>query len=283
MEFVEIPNWEKLYLINIKGEIKNKISGKIIKNSIKSNQYYTRLFDGQKQHSLRVCDLIATTFLQGFCKEIHVLNFKNNNTLDFSPKNLYFQNRLIIIPQEFEIWKDVIGFEGKYKVSNLGNILSLNYKRSKKSRILSPILSNSGYFGINIGTGREDVCFKLIHRLVAIAFLPNPDNLPAVNHIDSNRQNNNLENLEWCTIAYNNQHSYDNTDRASAMKGVIGKNHPLSVSVLQYDILGNFIKEWDCLRDIERELGYNHSLVSACCRGKCEYAYGFIWRYKEII
>ena len=102
-----------------------------------------------------------------------------------------------------EIWRDIKGYEGIYQISNKGRVKSLNYRRTGKEKILKPGKTKPGYLCISLyKKGEKCKCFS-IHRLVAQAFLPNPDNLPIVNHKDENKLNNNVENLEWCNSEYN--------------------------------------------------------------------------------
>lgn len=103
-----------------------------------------------------------------------------------------------------EIWKDIKGYEGKYQVSNLGRIKVLNYKRSGQEHIMAT-KNNKGYCEIRLAKDGKRKDF-IVHRLVAQAFIPNPNNLPQVNHIDENKTNNCVNNLEWCTQAYNNSY-----------------------------------------------------------------------------
>ena len=104
-----------------------------------------------------------------------------------------------------EIWKDVPGYEGLYQVSNLGNVRSLNYRGRGKTRILSPGKDKKGYLHVSLFKDKNRTIVQ-IHRIVAITFIPNPNNLPVVNHKDWNLGNNCVDNLEWCTFVYNSQY-----------------------------------------------------------------------------
>ena len=101
-----------------------------------------------------------------------------------------------------EEWKDIKGYEGIYQISNKGRVKSLNYNRTGKEKIREGTVDNTGYKIISLSKNGKEKKYS-IHRLVAQAFLPNPDNLPVVNHKDENKLNNNVENLEWCTHKYN--------------------------------------------------------------------------------
>lgn len=160
-----------------------------------------------------------------------------------------------------EIWKDIKGYEGLYEVSNLGRIKSL-----KRNKIITPKLIHS-YFSVILYNKKNYRNFR-IHRLVAQAFIPNPNNYPQVNHIDGNKLNNNLENLEWCTQSHNMKEAYR-----------IGLEKPKKIKVNQYDLCGNFIKTWDSIKNIENF--YNNRHISACCKGKRKTVCGYIWRYAE--
>lgn len=112
-----------------------------------------------------------------------------------------------------EIWKDIEGYNGYYQVSNKGNVRAMYFKNNKvfkkQERLLKSVTNknNRVYISLYKDGKRKNI---QIHRLVAIAFIPNPDQLPEVNHIDGNPSNNNANNLEWCTKKYNMQHAYDN-------------------------------------------------------------------------
>jgi hypothetical protein len=162
-----------------------------------------------------------------------------------------------------ESWRDVPGYEGLYEVSDWGRV-------RRNGKILKPAKIKNGYLRVDLykdGIQRH----ALLHRIVAQAFIPNPQNLPQVNHKDEDKTNNAVSNLEWCTQEYN--HSYGTINERIAEKH--------SKPVLQYDRLGNFIREWPSALKVEEELGIGNSHISGCCLGKRKSAGGFVWRHKE--
>ena len=180
-----------------------------------------------------------------------------------------------------EIWRDIKGYEGLYQVSNLGRVKSLGNgcSNASKERILKPFIDNregKGYLRVTLCKNGKTKRFQ-VHRLVAEAFIPNPNNLPFINHKSEIKSQNNVENLEWCDQKYNNSFG---TRIERIVKANI--NHPnKSKPVLQYDLEGNFIKEWESTMEIDRQLGFAHTNISKCCKGKYKQAYGYIWRYKN--
>lgn len=168
-----------------------------------------------------------------------------------------------------EIWKDIKGYEGKYQVSNYGNVKSLfRYKK-----ILKPALQTKGYLCVMLYKPNKRF---LIHRLVAEAFIPNPDNLPCVNHKDENPTNNHVDNLEYCTHKYNNEYG----TRLKRVRETQQKNHKLSKKVYQYTIEGKFVREWESIMECGRN-GFHQSCVSLCCRGERKTHRGYIWSYEK--
>lgn len=113
-----------------------------------------------------------------------------------------------------EIWKDIQGYEGIYQISNLGRVKSLSRiifrgrgKHITKDVIIKIYVNNTGYYGVNLNVNKTHKSF-LLHRLIAKAFIPNPNNYPCINHIDGNPLNYSISNLEWCTYSQNTTHAY---------------------------------------------------------------------------
>lgn len=183
-----------------------------------------------------------------------------------------------------EIWKDIIGFDGKYQISNLGNVRS--FTRWKNGGLLKfGACGNPGpYKTVNlVKSGRKDIKCFYVHRLVAIHFLENPYNLPEVNHIDGNTLNNCVDNLEWCTRKQNAEHASKTGLLSKAHEFEKGSKHPNSKAVLQISKDGTIVKEWGSVNQIQRETEYLASSIFNCCNHKKSYktAYGYIWEYKN--
>lgn len=165
-----------------------------------------------------------------------------------------------------EIYKDIPGYEGLYQISNLGNVKSV-----KKNKLLAKNNNGTGYLYARLSKNSQ-VKNHYIHRLVAIAFLDNPDNLPQVNHIDEDKTNNRVDNLEWVTAKENSNHG---TRTARAARGC---QKPIN----QYDLQGNLIKSWDSGTEIAKAFGLSSSTdITRCCKNIYKTAYGYQWRYAE--
>ena len=159
-----------------------------------------------------------------------------------------------------EIWKDCKGYEGLYQVSNLGRVWNI-----KLQRYLKGSYDKDGYIKVYL-TAKNGKCkTERVHRLVALAFLSNPKGLPQVNHIDENKENNCVDNLEWTSIKDNANHGTRNKR--------ISKANSVPVYCFELD------KTFYGAREAERELGINHSSISKACRGKQKTAGGYLWEY----
>lgn len=161
-----------------------------------------------------------------------------------------------------EIWKPIKGYETLYKVSNLGNVKSIYYNRKGIEYLVAQDLRR-GYLRVAlIKNGIRK--YYSVHRLVAEAFIPNPNNLPCINHKDENKQNNKMDNLEWCTHSYNKMYS--------AHK-----------SIVQLAFDGTIIKKWNSIKDASITLSLPNSHITSVCKGYRNSCGGFKWKYMEDI
>ena len=175
-----------------------------------------------------------------------------------------------------EIWKDIAGYDGLYQVSNLGRVKSLPRYRNAihpyitRERILSPRKTKNGYVKVLLSgdTHRQ----YLIHRLVAEAFIPNPNNYGEINHKDEDKSNNAVNNLEWCTRSYNIRYG-SWRDKLIARFG-----RP----VLQYTLDGSFVNEFRSMGEAMAKTGINSGSICRCCKGIIKRTGNYIWKYKEM-
>lgn len=184
-----------------------------------------------------------------------------------------------------EIWKDIEGFEGLYQVSNLGRVKAL--KRSfvignggivkHEENILKERKYKSGYCYVGLYKNGKEKKFK-IHRLVAQAFIPNPENKPEIDHVNTVRDDNRVENLRWCTRKEN----FANPITHERRKINIEILHSLKYKpVLQYSKEGILVARYDSATHAARLNGFSQQNISHCCLGKRKSASGFIWCFAE--
>lgn len=173
--------------------------------------------------------------------------------------------------------KAIPGYEGLYEADTNGDIFSLT--RNKK---MKPNYLTSGYAQYSLHkNGKRHML--LGHRLIALTFIPNPSNYPVVNHIDENKTNNNVENLEWCTHSYNIRVSSTHKEAAKHRTGI---NNAGGIAVQKacerLSDNGVALEEYKSISDAHRKTRINLSNISACCRGMRETAGGYKWRFKEV-
>lgn len=155
-----------------------------------------------------------------------------------------------------EQWRPVEGYEGLYEVSNLGRIKSLNYNHTGVEKVLKP-KNNKGYLRVDLRKDGKHKFF-LVHRLVATAFLPNPEGFEQVNHINEDKTNNCVDNIEWCSRRYNNNYGTRNVRIGAAL------SKPVEAS--KYQDFSEICLRFSSTAEAGRN-GYQFQNVSACCRG----------------
>ena len=181
-----------------------------------------------------------------------------------------------------EIWKPIVGYENEYEVSNLGNVKHLaNLKQeyskyyipTKKDKILKATDSHGYKTVILIKNNTSKRVY--VHRLVAQAFIPNPNNLPQVNHKDEKKTNNKVDNLEWCSSKYNANYG----TRNEKMKKI--KLEKYAKKVIKYDLNGKFIAEYESIEDTARKNNVTGQAITRCCKGKLKKCKNYIFKFKS--
>lgn len=168
-----------------------------------------------------------------------------------------------------EEWRTVVidgeVYEG-YEVSNFGRVRSLNYNGIGQTKILKQIKKKNGYLQIGLYKNGKQKLY-LVHRLIAIVFIPNPNNLPQINHINEDKTDNRVENLEWCSSKYNANYG----TRIERQAKTISKR----VRCVETGEI------FDSIMEVERKIGLPNSNVSRCCKGKRKTCGGYHWEYVD--
>lgn len=191
-----------------------------------------------------------------------------------------------------EEWRDIEGYEGIYQVSNFGNVKSLNYRGRGYENNLPLKLRRDGYLFVQLSKkgNRKN---PAVHRLVAKAFIQNPNEYGFINHKDENKTNNKADNLEWCTKSYNCQYSIKrHPERIEAIRKRVTEEHarrhgkaytPIKHKrrVIMCDMQGNTLRVFENPRTIQWELGYLACNIVACCEGKQCSSHGYKWKWED--
>ena len=190
--------------------------------------------------------------------------------------------------KEKEIWKPIDwleGYEGLYEISNLGRVKALdkkvkrgNHLMNVREKIIRTYKNKYGYHTVRLKKNGKNKTF-LLHRLLAIAFIPNPENKVTVNHKNGNKEDYRLENLEWMTLSENIKHTYDVLGRVPACDCRKGFDNPSSYAVVQLYIDGTYVNSFGSLREAERETGVFRSGIASCIKGESAHAGCYKWMY----
>lgn len=297
--WVNIPDYEDLYMISNYGRIiaKEKLVNngykdvikphKLLKNNESDGRLSIQLTKDGKNKKFSISQLVASVFLPK-PQDDYLLKFKDKNPLNCKLENLIWCPKIdrhvqyIIEPIEGEIWKDVVGYEGYYAVSNKGRIKSLSRDILCKNRVihtqdkLMEITPNVG--GYNYITLSKEGSYKkhFVHRLVAQAFIENPNNYPHVDHIDTNVNNNCSDNLRWVTPSLNMQNELTKEHVSKGLKEKINKSWNCTPIVqLQGDLL---INQYPSIAEAERQ-GFGYSGIQKCLYKKQKTHKGYSWMY----
>ena len=163
--------------------------------------------------------------------------------------------------QKNEVWKDVPGFEGRYQISNLGNVMSLDYRHTGKPHLMAQC-TVMGYKMIRFKAKGRNEMYK-VHRLVAMAFIPNPNNYKQVNHKDENKTNNVVDNLEWCTAKYNSNYGTRLQRLSASLMNYKAFSKPV------YLLHEDGSRTWfPSIKEATRQTGITPGTISCCCTGR---------------
>ena len=297
--WVNIPDYEDLYMISTFGRILSK--EKLVNNGyadilkpcrlLKSYEYEGRLSiiltKDKVSKKFSLSQLVASVFLPKPDPN-YLLKFKDKNSLNCKVDNLIWCPKIdrhvqfIIEDLGGEIWKDVVGYEGYYSVSNKGRLKSLsrdvftsNRVIHTQDRIMEQTTNVGGYYYVTLS--KNGSCKKcLVHRLVALTFIDNPNNYPHVDHIDTNPKNNCVENLRWVTPSLNMQNE---TTKQNVSKGLKGKTNIswncTPIVQLQGDLL---VAQYPSIAEAERS-GFGYSGIQKCLYKKQKTHKGYSWMY----
>ena len=176
-----------------------------------------------------------------------------------------------------EIWKPVAGYEGLYECSNMGRVRTVGNNKTKKTKIRKQVVTNLGYKQVQLyKDGKQKLLY--VHRIVAEAFLLNTNNKSCIDHINTDRTDNRVENLRWCTRKGNMNNPITRTKLSNSKL-----YHTYNMkAIIQTSKDGTFIQEYKCTREAERATNIDHSSINKCCKGIYKTAGGFIWKYKEV-
>lgn len=258
--------------IRHKGAIYSKCT--VPKHIGSEGMVYVTLRDNEsKKKFIPLCKIVASEFVPNN-NGGETLTFIDGNKSNCCCKNLKWDDCL-----EYEEWRQIKGYEGLYEISNKGRVRSISRSvpvgssfAFRNARIRKLNKKQNGYYGLLLSKNHKNKNF-LVHRLVADAFLPNPNDFPQINHKNEDKSDNRVENLEWCTEKYNSNYG-TRMDR-------IRKNNPKlkGKRVLCIDSFGKIINSYESIQSVKKD-GHNPALVHMCCVGSRHKHHGYIWKFK---
>ena len=283
----DLKGYEGMYLISNFGNIKGigkRWHGDYMKRNLIRGNIFIKLNNGKKFHMVKLSILVASHFVDNPNNYSNV-SFRDNNALNCDSDNLYWVKYADNIPTlDGEIWKDVVGYEGKYKVSNFGRVFSLTRVRNNggnvyKGRMLRIATDKLGYRHATLLDGFGGYKRIKVHRLVALAFIPNTLNKPQIDHIDGNPSNNSVKNLRWATAKENVNNPNTLYKKVALM---YRSNNPMATPVYGINIKTGERVDFDCMEYAGEFLGVKYpKYIGFCCRGLMDSYKGYKWYFKR--
>ena len=193
---------------------------------------------------------------------------------------IYLQKIVKVMSKLVEEWRDVKGYEGLYQVSDWGNVRSLSYNHTNTIKNLTLVNAKNGYLVVCL---HKDAIQKegKVHRLVADAFLPNPQNKPTVDHINGDKQDNRVENLRWATNSENNNNPNTMVKMRGIQNGRQLNRKDCSKVVYQYTLDGRLINTYPSASEAARQIGCHIGTIAQVCRGVRNKAFNYKWSYEQ--
>lgn len=273
--FRDVPGFEGIYEASSLGYVR-KVGG--YKSRLKPHNYGSRkvivsLYKDKRQYSFNIGDLIAGAFL-GKKTDGYEIYYKNGNPADAKLSNICYSNLSEIEFNSLDRndWRWVVGYEGLYAVSRQGEVRSMARRAGPRVIKGGPLIQHPirSYQTVTLTKdGKSNR--RTVHRLVARAFVPNPNNLPQINHKDENKSNNNVDNLEWCDAAYNLAYG----SRQERINEKNGKH----IMVLSRS--GDIVGEFRSMEDASRSIGLYRGAVGKILRGDRRNTTNYLFRYKD--
>lgn len=194
---------------------------------------------------------------------------------------IYLQKIVKVMSKLVEEWRDVKGYEGLYQVSDWGNVRSLNYNHTSTIKNLTLVNGKNGYLIVCLHKGAIQKQGK-VHRLVAEAFIPNPQSKPTVDHINGDKQDNRVENLRWTTNSENNNNPNTMVNMRGIQNGRQLNRKDCSKVVYQYTLDGRLINTYPSASEAARQLGCHFDTIAKACRGVRNKAFNYKWSYERL-
>ena len=281
-EWRNVRGYEGIYVVSNLANIKriDNIDKPVNPHKYGSGRVVVGL-SNKKRSIIGLANIVATAFLPN-PQNYKYVAFKDRDVSNCHADNLYWARTGNSIPtQDGEVWKDVVGYEGKYVVSNFGRVYSLTRVRSNagasyKGRMLK-LQETRGYLYTTLLNGYGIHKRMPVHRIVAMAFLPNPYNKPTIDHIDGSPSNNHVSNLRWATMKENVNNPNTLWHKTALMEG---RKNPMAQPIYGINLTTGERIDFDCMDSATKFLGVKYQkYIGMCCKATWKTYKGYSWHY----